>query len=288
MSLSSNDISYFIEVASTLNLSRAAERLGISQPALSLAINRLEHSLGIQVLIRSKTGVSLTVGGKKFLVHAKNLLQEWESIKFKTRDAEQQVQGCFNIGMHSSVALYTAGSFIPQLLQTYPDLNLELKHDLSRKICEEIICGRIDLGIVVNPIKHPDLIINKLCTDIVTVWISEDFNNNTQNINNGNAVFICDPDLIQAQSILQKIKKSGIKISRILTTNSLELIAELTAKGAGIGLLPTRVANFLFKDKLIPIVDAPVYIDEICLLHRVELKNIQAIKTIKDHIKKIF
>ena len=212
MNLSSNDISYFIEVANTLNLSRAAERLGISQPALSLAINRLEYALGTQVLIRGKTGVSLTVGGKKFLIHAKGLLQEWESIKYKTRDAEQQVQGCFNLGMHSSVALYTAGSFIPQLLQTYPNLNLELIHDLSRKICEKIICGKIDLGIVVNPIKHPDLIINKLCIDVVTIWSSININDSTQNINNGNAVFICDPELIQAQFILQKIKKSGIKI----------------------------------------------------------------------------
>ena len=57
---SAAELEYFLEVSSTLNLSRASERLGISQPSLSLAIKRLEQSVGTELFIRHKHGVTLT------------------------------------------------------------------------------------------------------------------------------------------------------------------------------------------------------------------------------------
>jgi len=59
---SAAELEYFLEVANTLNLSRASERLGLSQPSLSLAIKRLELSIGTQLFIRHKQGVTLTQG----------------------------------------------------------------------------------------------------------------------------------------------------------------------------------------------------------------------------------
>ena len=74
MTISPSDLTYFIEVAHTKNLSRAAERLGITQPSLTLAIQRIEHSLGTDVLIRSKKGVVLTKAGRSLLIHSKTLM----------------------------------------------------------------------------------------------------------------------------------------------------------------------------------------------------------------------
>ena len=76
--LSQAELKYFLEVANTKNLSRASERLGISQPTLSVAIKRLENSIGTELLIRQKRGVALTQAGKQLLIHAKQLLQYWE------------------------------------------------------------------------------------------------------------------------------------------------------------------------------------------------------------------
>ena len=73
------ELRYFIEVANSLNLSRASERLGISQPSLSVAIKRLEGSIGTELLIRQKRGVVLTQAGKQLLAHAKQLLQYFDS-----------------------------------------------------------------------------------------------------------------------------------------------------------------------------------------------------------------
>lgn len=196
---SSTDLTYFLEVASLLNLSRAAETLGISQPSLTLAMQRLEASVGTSILIRQKRGVTLTKAGKQLLAHARSLLEQWDSIKSAALASTYEVQGCFTLGCHPSVALYSLPHFLPGLFQKYPNLEIQLHHDSSRKITEKVINLSIDIGIVINPVKHSDLVIKKIGDDVITFWRS--------NMNAANEkVLICDPDLLQTQSLLKKLK----------------------------------------------------------------------------------
>ena len=81
MIASPSDLCYFVEVANTLNISRAAERAGISQPSLTLAMQRLEEAIGTPLLCRSKSGVTLTQAGKQLLEHTKQLLHLWAQVK---------------------------------------------------------------------------------------------------------------------------------------------------------------------------------------------------------------
>jgi len=112
--------------------------------------------------------VSLTQAGKQLLLHARQLLQYWEKTKSQALASQQVVQGYFTLGCHSTIAIYLASKFLPDLLESHPKLEIHLKNDLSRKITEQVINLSIDIGIVINPIKHPDLIIRKLGTDEVT------------------------------------------------------------------------------------------------------------------------
>lgn len=281
------DLTYFIEVASTLNLSRAAERLGISQPSLSLAVQRLEQSVGVPLLLRSKKGVTLTQAGKQLLVRARNLLQQWEAVKGAALASTHEIQGAYTLGSHVSVALYSLPGFMATLLEQHPALEIKLTHDLSRKITERVIQMEIDIGIVVNPVKHPDLIIRKLCDDEVTFWVGKG-ERKIQDFRDGNAVLICDPDLLQTQDLTKKLKKSGIHYNRILNSSSLEVITALTASGAGVGIIPSRVAAFASEKGLRRIPRAPVFHDEICLLYRVENKGVRSIQAMAEQIAATF
>ena len=284
MIASPNDLVYFIEVSNTLNLSRTAKRIGISQPSLSLAMKRLEQTIGTELFIRSKNGVVLTKAGKRLLSHAKQLLQLWDSVKSESLAAHYEIQGNFILGVHPSVALCTLSGFLPKLLMDYPKLEIQLKHDLSRNISEEIINLSIDIGLVVNPVKHPDLIIHKLYDDKVTFWYTTKKNVNQQ-IASGEAVLIFDPDLIQTQWLLKHIHRQGIKYKRVVTSNNLEVITNLTTNGGGIGILPTRVAFSAYPNKLKPVPKMPYYHDEICLVYRHENRNIKAMQAIISSIK---
>src|SRR5579862_1970744 len=121
------ELAYFLEVSATLNLSRASERLGISQPSLSLAIKRLEETLGTSLFVRHKRGVTLTQAGKQLLLYARQLLQYWENTKSKVLASQQEVQGCFTLGCHSTVAIYMVSGFLSDLLENHPKLEIHLK-----------------------------------------------------------------------------------------------------------------------------------------------------------------
>lgn len=286
---SPTDLTYFIEVASTGNLSRAAERIGITQPSLSLSIQRLEHSIGTPLLIRSKKGVSVTQAGKQLLTRTKDLLQQWENIRSHALSSTNEVQGRYVLGCHSSVALYSTPHFLPNLLEKNSKLEIKLVHDLSRKIAEKVISMEVDVGIVVNPVQHPDLIIKKLCTDEVTFWTTtHKTKKKTQDYQSGEAVLICDPDLLQTQSLIKQLKKNGLHYSRTLPTSSLEVATKLVASGAGIGIIPSRVVKALSPSGLQKVQNAPVFYDEISLIYRVENKLIQSIQTISTAIDNFF
>ena len=279
-----SELQNFTEVAVTLNISRAAERLGISQPSLTLSIQRLEASIGTKLFIRSKRGVTLTQGGKQLFLSARDLLQRWEAVRAQAIASTVEIQGHYTLGCHVSVALYTFPGFMATILETYPRLEIKLVHELSRKIFEQIIQMEVDLGIVVNPICHPDVIIKKLCQDEVTFWRGKG-NRKIQNSSSNEAVLILDPELLQTQELLKKLQHTDIKYGRILTSSSLEVITKLTESGAGIGILPSRVAQ---SAGLIRVADAPSFIDNICLLYRVENRNVKSLQIITSHIVDLF
>lgn len=277
MNINLYDLTYFIEIAQSQNLSHAALRLGVTQPTLSLALNRLENAVGIQLFQRSKKGVLLTPAGRNFLLQARQLMQNWESVKNLTQAAHHEVKGRYILGAHPSVALYSLPQIFSGLLSDHPALEVKLVHDLSRKILDEVVLGLVDIGIVVNPIRHPDLIIKKLCDDEVCLWTAARGKINTD-------VLIGDTELIQTQSLIKKLRKSKYDFKRFISSSNLEVIAALTKEQAGIGVLPQRVAQRT--GSLERIKNSPVFKDEICLVHRAEMRSVRAIQVISQALEK--
>ena len=86
--------------------------------------------------------------------------------------------------------------------------------------------------------------------------------------------------------MLTKIKKSGCEIKRSINTSHLELAAEMTASGAGIGILPTRVALRRHGEIMNKKRSLPSFSDEICIIFRVENKKVKAIEIMTESIEK--
>jgi Transcriptional regulator len=280
------DITYFIEVAQTGNISRAAERLGITQPSLSSAMKRLEDSLGVALFIRGRTGVQLTKAGKEFLGRGRLLLLNWEQLRADVNKKETEVSGQYVMGCHPSVALYSLSNFLPELIQKHPELEVKLVHDLSRKITEGVISFEIDFGIVVNPVRHPDLVINELCNDDVLFWTAAK-PSSTQSLNSETGVLICDLNLIQVQKLIDDLQKKGQGFKRVIQSSNLEVITELTAAGVGVGILPQRVATRISAQKLKPLHEnLPIFKDKICIVYRADAQKTQGSRIIIEAMKR--
>ncbi|WP_372366234.1 LysR family transcriptional regulator [Candidatus Uabimicrobium sp. HlEnr_7] len=273
------EIEYFLEISKTLNLSRASERLGITQPTLSMSVKRLEQNIGAKLLIRSKSGVQLTKFGQRFVGSAQAMIEEWEKLRAIALSEKDEVQGQYTIGSHPSVALYSLSHFLPKLLHDYPKLHIELVHDISRHITEKVISYKIDFGIVINPISHPDLVIIKLAHDCVTLWTTK----HNRNLN----TLICDQNLLQTQDLSKQIRGSDWEFERIIHCSDLQVITDLVESGGGVGIIPTRVAE---KAKGLKRYgkNPPVYEDVVTLVYRYDAQNSLAAKTIITAIKNIF
>ena len=170
------------------------------------------------------------------------------------------------------------------LLEKYPKLEIQLQHDISRKINEQIIKLNIDVGVVVNPYLHPDLVVRELFEDVVTFWQSK--NDCTLNdYNHPDAVLLCDPDLSQTDYLLKQCEQKNIRFGRRVTTSNLAVAANIAMMGGGCAILPERVAHCVRPGTLVPVDGAPVFHDKICLVYRHENRNVRAIQKIIEEIK---
>lgn len=274
---SAQEISGFIEISKTKNITKAAQRLGITQPSLSLSLRKLEETIGEPLVMRSKSGVELTIAGKEFLKYAQQLMTMWLEAKSNTQRSAQVVQGSVKLGCHPAVGLYTLDRFVPKLLKKHARLELNLIHDLSRKICQKVQEHELDLGLVINPHEHPDLILTKILSDEVRLWGVPDCPDD---------VLLCHPELIQTQDILKKLKRSKVKFKRQITSDSLENLAKLAIQGVGVAILPTRVVEiFDQKKKLQAKTSSAIFKDELYLVYRVENRDVAFIKEIKEMVK---
>lgn len=258
MGMNIDDLKYFRKICETLNITRASESLGITQPTLSYSLKRLESELGAELIIRKKNGVELTKLGEEFLKRSLGLIIEWENIQTLMTSNNKEAKGEYSIGIHPSVALYSLDKFLPKLIKEFPNIDFKFVHGLSREMTEKVIGWEVDFGIVVNPIKYPDLVIRELCRDVVTIFYKK----------NCQKKLIFDPDLAQSQDILKKFKiKKDFFEGKIISRN-LEVIANLVSKGIGFGVLPSRVAKL--HSNLLQLQEAPLFNDKICLVYRPE------------------
>ncbi|MCB0410924.1 MAG: LysR family transcriptional regulator, partial [Bdellovibrionales bacterium] len=265
---SKSDLEYFMEIARSGHMSRASERLGVTQPSLSHCIKKVESEIGLELFIRSKKGMRLTAAGQRLFEEAEILSANWDRVLRAARDEIERPQGVIRLGCHTAVAQYTLPHIMPPLVKNYPEITIHLQHGLSRHLTEDVISSKIDMAIVVNPVRHNDLVIKELCSDIVTLW--------TPNKCMNPHLLILAPELTQTQEVLKKLGKKEMFFSNHMESSSLEVIAHLLKSGIGHAILPQRVVHSVDGGErhVSMVKNAPVVKDKICLIYKPEVKKI--------------
>ena len=267
--INSYDLMYFIKVSETLNLREAAEHLGVSQPALSHSLKRLETELKTMLFLRRKKGLTLTSEGRLFLNKAKLVFQEMQGLQFIFQE-NYKTQFEVALGLHPAVAAYMMES----LLQI-KDLKIEYKFGLSREVTELVHQGFIDCALAINPTPHPELILRPILEDQFAAWKTKSCNEKT---------LFFDSRLFQAQELLRELNKKKFHFDKLIELPDLNLIAKMVGDGHGVGLLPERILS-MATDKFLPFSDKIKTItDKLYLIYAIEKKNHQGIILLKDHL----
>ncbi len=146
MDLELRSLRYFVAVAETLNFSKAAARLNISQPPLSLAIRQLENKMGTQLFERNSRHVSLTPAGATLYKEALFLLSHASSLKNRLQITA--TSGRLRIGFVGSMVYRGLPALLNQLRTTHDGLAIELAESNSGDIVDKVALGHVDLGFI--------------------------------------------------------------------------------------------------------------------------------------------
>jgi DNA-binding transcriptional LysR family regulator len=148
--LSLRQIQYFIATAEAGKLSLAASQLGVSQSAVTEAIQALEHETGVALLRRHAKGIELTFEGNQFLRHARAVVAAVSDATQAPRQARSGVAGSFSLAMTFTVAGYFLPAPLARFRRIFPDIEVELfeldRADIERKL----VAGKIDLAVILT------------------------------------------------------------------------------------------------------------------------------------------
>jgi DNA-binding transcriptional LysR family regulator len=156
---------YFVAVAETGSLSRAAVKLFIAQPPLSVQIRQLEETLGQPLFTRHPKGVQLTAAGQALLPEARHLLERAARIVDVTGEAGKGPGGNLSVGFVPSASSTVLPVLVRQLRKLHPRLNLELREMISSEQVDALLGGYIDAGIARTPARHPRLAVARRMAD---------------------------------------------------------------------------------------------------------------------------
>ena len=144
---------YFLVVASELHFGRAAQRLNIAQPPLSMQIKQLEKDLGVRLFERTKRRVNLTPAGEVLQMEGKMILQQLENAREKTRRASRGDIGKLSISFVGSAMCSVLPTWLQQFRQAYPDVELSLQEGTKAEQLESLQRQQTDLGLMRPPIE---------------------------------------------------------------------------------------------------------------------------------------
>jgi len=153
-SLSTGVMKTFCDVVETRSFTRAAERNGVSQSAVSQQIAALEREFGVRLLIRGGGHTEATDVGKVFYRGAKEVQARIERMLSDVDEAIQSASPSLRVGTIYSVGFHMLDAYVRKFLQAHPDIRLDVRYTTWDEITAAVIDGAMDLGIVAFPDKH--------------------------------------------------------------------------------------------------------------------------------------
>jgi len=237
------ELRYLVAVANERSFGRAAQRCFVSQPALSVAVQKLEEELGARLFERSKSEVTVTPVGTRIVEQAQKVLEEMARIREIAQAGRNPLAGPLKLGVIYTVAPYLLPELIPALHELAPHMPLDLEENLTENLEAALRTGRIDAAIVALPFTLAGAAIDFLYEEPFQVVVPLEHKwakrksirpdelaaEHTIMLNIGH----CFRD--QVLDACPELNRAAALVTR---TNSLETARNMVASGLGISVLP--------------------------------------------------
>lgn len=247
----------FREIAETGSFTKAAQRVHLTQAAVSAQIKALENEAGTPLFSRINKKVFLTEAGERLLRRAERMLREHDEALFELSELSQVGRGRLRIGTASTMASnYPLPALLAELKQDYPRLQLSVLRGTSAEIVNQILANDLDLGLVSLPVEANDIRTEVLRRDRLIAILPQ--GHRLANQRTASASQLAAEPLILGEEggntrrlIDLFFEKAGFKPEVIMKLGSMTAIKKMVECGLGVSIVPqSSVADEIKNQRL--------------------------------------
>ncbi|WP_109832744.1 hydrogen peroxide-inducible genes activator [Reichenbachiella versicolor] len=250
-------LEYIIALDNYRHFAIAAEKCFVTQPTLSMQIQKLEDILGVQIFDRSKHPIEPTPIGEKILEQARTIIAESKKVNEIIELEKNEIKGNIHIGVIPTLAPYIVPLFVSSFVEKYPDINLQISELMTDGLIDQLEKDQLDIGIMVTPLNDNSLKEIPLFYEEFFAYTSHHHSlYNLQDIDAGSlgtdGLWILNEGHCFRKQTLNicKAKKSERFNNRVLyESGSLEALKRIVDKRGGYTLLPELFTLDLAKDE---------------------------------------
>jgi LysR family hydrogen peroxide-inducible transcriptional activator len=150
-------LEYILAVDTLRHFARAAERCHVTQPTLSMMIQKLEDELGVRIFDRSKQPVEPTPVGREIIVRARQIMADVSRLKEFAQEIKQEINGELKMAIIPTLAPYLLPLFLKSLVEKYPRLKVKIRELVTNDILKALKEGEVDIGLLATPLHDAKL-----------------------------------------------------------------------------------------------------------------------------------
>jgi LysR family hydrogen peroxide-inducible transcriptional activator len=288
-----NELKFIVALAKAHNFRKAAEACFVSQPALSLAVKKLEDELGVLLFERNRNDVTMTPIGERVIEQANRAIEEANRVKEIAKQGNNQLAGALRLGVIYSVGPYLLPEIIPILRKTAPEMPLIVEENITSNIETQLRNGIIDVAIIALPFDIPGIKTMPLYEEefVVVVpsaheWASRETIEASELADE--KILLLNSGHCFSNQVLQACPKLSEK-GEILQGNSLDTIRNMVASNLGLTVLPASATISRYENPLIKVIPfkKPIPTRKIALAWRKSFGREQSIKVLGEAIRQL-
>ena len=242
-----HQLTYFVAVAETGSFTRAAERCNVAQPSLSQQIMKLEQELGEPLFDRLPRRTVLTEAGRMLLPRANSILSELQEIKHGLDTDVEDGRGVLSAGFIPTVAPFVLPRVTKRFSQNYPLATLSVHEDLTENLVQDIVDGKLDVGITSLPIHNKAIRTQELLREPLLVATSRE-----HDIVHRATLHVKELDefpfiaLSEVHCLGEQVQsfcyQKDLDLQIVCHTSQLSTVQNCVAMGLGVSLVPRALA----------------------------------------------
>ena len=249
--MDNQNLKAFITVAEMGSFSEAADRLYLTQSAISKRIALLEQQIGKRLFDRIARQVSLTEAGNELLPRARRILQEYENALQAINDLSGEASGTLRLAISHHLGLHRLPPILKQFAQQYPNVTLDIEFMDSEKAYEQVLHGDSEVAVITLALEaHHNINSKVIWNDPLRFICAQD--HPLAQIKQPELKDLADYPIIlpgintyTGQIIQNLFQKEGIPLKAPMSTNYLETISTMVEIGLGWSVLPETLVRDL-------------------------------------------